>query len=130
MSFLDKHCSIDSYKLIDKLVWNEFSNSFRALFNNKYVSTHFGELHHGKIDEENLNILLIPESERSFSELLNGNTPNLLSMIFSRLYILRNQLIHRGATWNGKVKEVVEQRQVLLVQEYSTHPEGFINDMP
>gem|GEM_PF-5591153 len=92
--------------------------------------THFGELHRGKIDEENMNILLIRESEWSFSELLNGYTPNLLTMIFGRLYILRNQLVHGGATWNGKVKEVVDQRQVLLVQEYSTHPEGFINDMP
>ncbi|GMV53341.1 MAG: hypothetical protein D8M52_07050 [Chlorobi bacterium] len=49
-----------------------------------------------------MNVFLARESERSFSELLNGNTPNLLSMIFSRLYILRNQLVHGGATWNGK----------------------------
>lgn len=32
-----------------------------------------------------------------------GNTPKLMSVVFSGLYTLRNQLIHGGATWNGQV---------------------------
>ena len=35
--------------------------------------------------------------------LASGNTPALLSVVFNRLYTLRNQLIHGGATWDGKV---------------------------
>jgi hypothetical protein len=27
----------------------------------------------------------------------------VLSTIFDRLYVLRNQLVHGGATWNGSV---------------------------
>ena len=37
------------------------------------------------------------------SALASANTPVLLSVMFNRLYTLRNQLIHGGATWNGKV---------------------------
>ena len=28
-------------------------------------------------------------------------TDRFLSILFSRLYVLRNQLVHGGATWNG-----------------------------
>ena len=35
--------------------------------------------------------------------LSSGNTPMLLGVVFNRLYTLRNQLIHGGATWNSKV---------------------------
>jgi hypothetical protein len=35
--------------------------------------------------------------------LSTGNTPMLLGVVFNRLYTLRNQLIHGGATWNSKV---------------------------
>ena len=31
------------------------------------------------------------------------NTKAMLGILFQRLYVLRNQLIHGGATWNGKV---------------------------
>ncbi|GMQ54867.1 hypothetical protein YSKK_27300 [Halopseudomonas aestusnigri] len=27
----------------------------------------------------------------------------MLAVVFSRLYTLRNQLVHGGATWNGKI---------------------------
>jgi hypothetical protein len=27
----------------------------------------------------------------------------MLSIIFDRLYVLRNQLLHGGATWNSKI---------------------------
>jgi hypothetical protein len=31
------------------------------------------------------------------------DTPLILSILFDRLYVLRNQLIHGGATWCSKV---------------------------
>jgi hypothetical protein len=35
--------------------------------------------------------------------LTNGNVPALLEIVLDRLYVLRNQLIHGGATYNSKV---------------------------
>ena len=35
--------------------------------------------------------------------LANRNTPAVLGVMFNRIYTLRNQLIHGGATWNGRV---------------------------
>lgn len=35
--------------------------------------------------------------------LANRNTPAVLGVMFNRIYTLRNQLIHGGATWNSQV---------------------------
>jgi hypothetical protein len=35
--------------------------------------------------------------------LAGGDTLQVLGIVLARLYVLRNQLIHGGATWNGKV---------------------------
>ena len=35
--------------------------------------------------------------------LAEQRTVDILSMLFDRLYVLRNQLIHGGATWNSRV---------------------------
>ena len=32
-----------------------------------------------------------------------GDAARILSILFDRLYVLRNQLVHGGATWNGSV---------------------------
>ena len=35
--------------------------------------------------------------------LQNKNTLVILEILFDRLYTLRNQILHGGATWNGKI---------------------------
>lgn len=35
--------------------------------------------------------------------LRDKDTPTLLSLLFDRLYVLRNQLVHGGGTWNSSV---------------------------
>ncbi len=35
--------------------------------------------------------------------LVQTNTLRILITLFDRLYVLRNQLVHGGATWNGTV---------------------------
>ena len=34
---------------------------------------------------------------------LGQDTSTVLSIVFDRLYVLRNQLVHGGATWNSQV---------------------------
>jgi hypothetical protein len=35
--------------------------------------------------------------------LFSHNTVRVLSILFDRLYVLRNQVLHGGATWNSSV---------------------------
>src|SRR3546814_5720700 len=45
--------------------------------------------------------------------LRDHDTPRILSILFDRLYVLRNQLVHGGSTWNSDVNRA-QVREALL----------------
>jgi hypothetical protein len=102
-AFLQKLCNLDSNKRIDDLIWKEFSGSIRTLLDNPYVFHLFWEFQRGKIDADEWKDRFAHAKRSVQAALASGNTPALLSVMFNRLYTLRNQLIHGGATWDGKV---------------------------
>lgn len=64
--------------------------------------------------------------------LVERNTAKVLSIVFDRLYVLRNQLIHGGATWNSSVnrQQVCDGAAILgnlvpkIVELMLLHPEN------
>lgn len=102
-AFLQKLCDLDTSKYIDDLIWKEFSGSIRMLLDNPYVFHLFWEFQRGRISKEEWKDRFASAKKSAQSALVSGNTPALLSVMFNRLYTLRNQLIHGGATWDGKV---------------------------
>lgn len=102
-AFLQKLCDLDTSKRIDDLIWKEFSSSIRTLLDNPYVFHLFWEFQRGRIGEDEWKDRFASVKKSAQSALASGNTPVLLSVMFNRLYTLRNQLIHGGATWDGKV---------------------------
>jgi hypothetical protein len=102
-AFLRKLCDLDASKRIDDLIWKEFSASIRSLLENPYVFHLFWEFQRGRINEDEWKDRFASAKRSAHSALASGNTPVLLSVMFNRLYTLRNQLIHGGATWDGKV---------------------------
>lgn len=102
-AFLEKLCAMDSGKRIDGLVWKEFSGSIRLLLDNPYVFQSFWEHQCGKISEADWKERFAIGKKRAQTALAGSNTPALLGVVFNRIYTLRNQLIHGGATWSGSV---------------------------
>ena len=102
-NFLEKLCLLDTDKSIDKLVWQEFSGSIRVLLDTPYVLQGFWDYHNQRITEQEWKNQLSTGKKMASQALCSGNTPMLLGVIFNRLYTLRNQLIHGGATWNSHV---------------------------
>jgi len=102
-AFLQKLCDLDTSKRIDDLIWKEFSGSIRALLDNPYVFHLFWEFQRGRIDEGEWKDRFASAKKSLQSALASGNTAVLLSVMFNRLYTLRNQLFHGGATRDGKV---------------------------
>lgn len=39
----------------------------------------------------------------ALSAVMQGDTTKVLGIVFDRLYVLRNQLVHGGATWSSQV---------------------------
>lgn len=102
-AFLQKLCDLDKDKHIEDLIWKEFSGSIRTLLDNPYVFHLFWDFQRGRIGEADWKERFASAKKSAQSALASGNTTVLLSVVFNRLYTLRNQLIHGGATWGGKV---------------------------
>ncbi|EEG7582877.1 hypothetical protein GXS47_005145, partial [Salmonella enterica] len=102
-SFLKKLCGLDENKQIEHLIWQEFSGSIRILLDTPFVLQSFWDYHSGKISETQWKERLRYDRKIASVALASSDTPQLLGVIFSRLYTLRNQLIHGGATWSSSV---------------------------
>lgn len=102
-AFLHKLCSLDETNSIEKLVWSEFSGSIRMLLDNPYAFQSFWDYQNGKISEEQWKERFASGKKAAALALANRNTPAVLGVMLNRIYTLRNQLIHGGATWNGRV---------------------------
>ena len=95
--------SCDEGDLIGKAVWERFSQEIRVLLRNKYVFSPFWKYHNGVPDYENWNQRLRGSWRTVHAAMEKRNTPKVLSILFDRLYVLRNQLMHGGATCNSKL---------------------------
>lgn len=101
--FFGRLVALDSDRRIYKAIWQRFSGPVRLLLENRYVFNPFWQ-HHNGIDgfkdwEERFTA-----SSRAFVQAFQaGDTARVLSFVFDRLYVLRNQLVHGGATWNSGV---------------------------
>ena len=102
-TFLKKLCGLDKGKQIDARVWQEFSGSIRMLLDNPYVFEVFWQFQRGKISEAEWKERFAVDKKAVQTALASGNTPILLGVTFNRIYTLRNQLVHGGATWEGSV---------------------------
>lgn len=102
-SFLEKLCALDDEKQIDALVWQEFSNNIRVLLDTPYVFQSFWDWQSGKISKEDWQDRFERGKKQAHQALASSDTPRLLGVVFNRLYTLRNQLMHGGATWNSGV---------------------------
>lgn len=102
-NFIDRLCQLDEENLLSDLVWKEFTGSIRVLLSNQYVFQPFWDFHNGKKSEQEWQGDFKTANAFAHKALGHKNTSAVLSVIFSRLYTLRNQTMHGGATWNSAV---------------------------
>ena len=102
-AFLSKLCELDQRNTLEKLVWQAFPGNIRVLLDNPFVFQSFWDYQNGKLSHEEWQQRFIAGKQRAKTALGSRDTATVLAVVFSRLYTLRNQLIHGGATWNGQV---------------------------
>lgn len=93
----------DADRRIYNLVWRRFPHEIRVLLDNRYVFAPFWQHHNGSADHADWPERLERSRKAIASALGRQDTATILSILFDRLYMLRNQLVHGGATWNGEV---------------------------
>ena len=102
-NFLQKLVELDKPGRIAELVWTEFPKSIRVLLDNKFVFQDFWNFQNGSLPEEEWKRRFATGRKAARIALGGRDTVTVLSVALSRIYTLRNQLIHGGATWNGSV---------------------------
>lgn len=70
---------------------------------NPYVFQSFWDFQNGKITEVEWEERLLSGKRSAQVALANRDTAKVLGVMFNRIYTLRNQLIHGGATWDSNV---------------------------
>ena len=103
-AFLEKLTELDkAHKRFDALVWTEFPKSIRVLLDNPYVFADFWKAQNGSLPEEIWKANFGAANRAAHVALGKQDTVTVLSIVLSRIYTLRNQLIHGGATWGSSV---------------------------
>lgn len=102
-NFLSRLCELDEKNRLTNLVWEEFASSIRLLLANRYVFAGFWEYQKQLKTEDEWKAEFNKANSVSSKALGNKDTAKVLSIVFARLYTLRNQMLHGGATWNSSV---------------------------
>ncbi len=101
--FLKKLVDLDTADVLYELLWNEFSGSVRVLLDNQFVYQPFWDFHNGLIEEAEWKRKFEAAKVAAHNALAHHQTVTVLTIVLSRMYTLRNQMIHGGATWNSRV---------------------------
>lgn len=99
--FVSKLVELDKSNTFYNLVWSQFSSNIRVLLDNQYVFQPFWDYQNGKLSEEEWKQRFAAAKTAANVALSNKRTDVVITIILQRLYTLRNQLVHGGATWNS-----------------------------
>ena len=95
--------NLDSDRRIFDAVWNTFTGPIRMLLDNQYVFQPFWNNVNGIPGYEGWETSFELSKRGVRRALADSDTGTVLSILFDRLYVLRNQIIHGGATWNSSL---------------------------
>ena len=99
--FLQQVCSLDKEKRLYELIWQQFSGSLRLLLDNRYVFQPFWDYHNDRISEAAWCEDFAKAKAKAHTALAAQDTDTVLAVVFDRLYTLRNQMVHGGATYGS-----------------------------
>lgn len=99
--FILKLVSYDYENRFFNLLWNKFSGPVRLIIENPFIFKPFWEAQRG----ENVNWKkLFEQSNKDANRFLSKKeVAKLIEVLLDRLYMLRNQIMHGGATYKSKV---------------------------
>ena len=101
-AYLRKIANVDRERSVYGEMWDR-SGGIRDLINNRYVFKDFWKSQNGVGGFQNWKQDFDKESKNADYSLQKRDGSVVLRMLFDRLYVLRNQLLHGGATWQGSV---------------------------
>ena len=109
-------CQKDSEHKIYNILWERFSQPIRLFLDNPYVYQGFWDYQNQKISHDACKEGLAQEKQKVLRALSEKDSVDILMVLFNRMYTLRNQVVHGGATYNSSVnrKQLQDACTILL----------------
>lgn len=111
--FIEKIVILDEHQKIYDCLWHEYSGSVKALIKNPYVFAEFWQAQRAQLQQKANGQVGMGEAawRRSFDQssvealnyLSRKKVAPLFSIVLDRLYVLRNQVLQGGATYQSRV---------------------------
>ena len=101
--FIKSLVKVDSTGLLKEAVFSQFSGPIRILIENKFVFEPFWKAFRDHDSSDRWKSQFQDINQRALAAVMASRTEVVLEIVFERLYVLRNQLVHGGATWNSQV---------------------------
>ena len=116
-SFFDKLCQLDEGDRIYNAIWQEFPGPLRTLFRNKFVFKEFWLYKEGKRSKSEWKHKFKADRSNFKRAVRRKQTWRVLTLLFARLYLLRNQLVHGAATHGSGInrQQVRDSAAILAV---------------
>jgi hypothetical protein len=129
--FLVTLISVDRDKALHRVVFNDFTGPIRTLIGNRFVFEPFWRALRDHDGSGHWEKQFATQNKAAMRHVMEGRTDAVLAIVFDRLYVLRNQLVHGGATWNGGVnrEQVRDGAHILMalvpaiIERMLDHPE-------
>ena len=96
--FFCRIARLDETGRIYNAIWDQFPGSIRLLTSNKYIHMYFWKYQRGEIDKSEWENTFRKDRRNFNYAFRNGRTDRILNLLFDRIYVLRNQMIHGSAT--------------------------------
>jgi hypothetical protein len=103
LELFEKLTALDHQARIQNGLWTRFDGPISLIMDNKYLFNPFWKHHNGVDGFENWEERFASAARGFKANLQRRSTSKVLSFLFDRLYVLRNQLVHGGSTWDSAV---------------------------
>lgn len=95
--------ALDAGRMLHAVLFDTFSGPIRTLIDNYFVFEPFWTALREHDASNRWEVSFAASKKAALSAVVLQDTATVLSIVFDRLYVLRNQLVHGGATWNSQV---------------------------
>ena len=101
--FIENLVRLDEEKRLHQALFQQFTGPIRTLIDNKFTFEPFWNAMRTHDSSDRWEVSFSNGKKAALSAIMQSDTVKVLGIVFDRLYVLRNQLIHGGATWNSQI---------------------------
>jgi hypothetical protein len=108
--------AVDSAGTLQQALFGQFTGPIRTLVENKFVFDPFWRALRDHDGSGRWETQFATSRKSAMRAVLAGESGAVLTVVFDRLYVLRNQLVHGGATWNSTVNRAQVRDGAAILQ--------------